>query len=120
MFVISNNKLITFLDGEQEDKVTASDNRHILISHNWGKQPMVKQIYDGIKKNCISVWMHVHNIQGATVKAMVDAVDQAEIVLVCHSYKFKNSYNCRAGMFLFICICRYRKKKQISITINRN
>ncbi|XP_071121780.1 uncharacterized protein [Mytilus edulis] len=82
--------------GEQEEKVTASDNRHILISHNWGKQPMVKQIYDGIKQNCISVWMHVHNIQGATVKAMVDAVDQAEIVLVCHSYKFKNSYNCRA------------------------
>ncbi|CAG2237130.1 unnamed protein product [Mytilus edulis] len=82
--------------GEQEDKITASDNRHILISHNWRKQPMVKQIYDGIKKNCISVWMHVHNIQGATVKAMVDAVDQAEIVLVCHSYKFKNSYNCRA------------------------
>ncbi|XP_076115981.1 uncharacterized protein LOC143083598 isoform X2 [Mytilus galloprovincialis] len=82
--------------GEQNDKVTRSDNRHILISHNWGNQPVVKQIYDGIKKNCISVWMHVHNIQGATVEAMVDAVDQAEIVLVCHSYKFKNSYNCRA------------------------
>lgn len=98
--------------GEQNDKVTGSDNRHILISHNWGNQPVVKQIYDGLKKNCISVWMHVHNIQGATVEAMVDAVDQAEIVLVCHSYKFKNSYNCRAGTFLFICICR------INIIIN--
>ncbi|OPL20706.1 hypothetical protein AM593_10605, partial [Mytilus galloprovincialis] len=89
-------KTLWTINGEQEDKVTASDNRYILISHNWGKQPMVKQIYDGIKKNCISVWMHVHNIQGATVKSMVDAVDQAEIVLVCHSYEFKNSYNCRA------------------------
>ncbi|XP_052064312.1 uncharacterized protein LOC127704336 [Mytilus californianus] len=81
---------------KQKDKETGSVNRHILISHNWGNQPVVKQIYDGLKKNCINVWMHVHNIQGATVEAMSDAVDQADIVLVCHSYKYKNSYNCRA------------------------
>ncbi|VDI11454.1 Hypothetical predicted protein [Mytilus galloprovincialis] len=82
--------------GEQNNKVTGSANRHILISHNWGNQPVVKQIYDGLKMNCISVWMHVHNIQGATAEAMTDAVDQADIVLICHSYKYKNSYNCRA------------------------
>ncbi|CAC5417234.1 unnamed protein product [Mytilus coruscus] len=81
---------------EQKDKETGGVNRHILISHNWGNQPVIKQIYDGLKKNCINVWMHVHNIQGATVEAMSDDVDQADIVLVCHSYKYMNSYNCRA------------------------
>lgn len=94
--------------GEQNNKVTGSANRHILISHNWGNQPVVKQIYDGLKMNCISVWMHVHNIQGATAEAMTDAVDQADIVLICHSYKYKNSYNCRAGTCSLYVFCNYR------------
>ncbi|OPL32653.1 hypothetical protein AM593_08119, partial [Mytilus galloprovincialis] len=31
---------------EQKEKITGSVNRNILISHNWGNKPVVKQIYD--------------------------------------------------------------------------
>ena len=41
--------------------------------------------------------MDVDNMAGSTLQAMAEAVENADIVLVCFSQKYKNSPNCRAG-----------------------
>ena len=41
--------------------------------------------------------MDVDNMAGSTLQAMANAVEEADLVLVCFSQKYKNSQNCRAG-----------------------
>ena len=43
--------------------------------------------------------MDLDNMQGSTLQAMAEAVEDADIVLVCFSQKYKNSPNCRAGEY---------------------
>ncbi|CAC5383014.1 unnamed protein product [Mytilus coruscus] len=79
---------------KSEDK--EGDSRHIMISYNWGHQTMIKDIRDFLKKSGIKVWMDVDDMQGSTIEAMAKAVEQADIILLCYSFKYKNSDNCRA------------------------
>ncbi|XP_052089371.1 uncharacterized protein LOC127726075 [Mytilus californianus] len=88
--------LQTRIGGLQDGKPIGNANRHIMISYNWGHQPMVKQIRDSLRNSGIKVWMDVDDMQGSTLQAMAKAVEQADIVLVCYSFKYKNSDNCRA------------------------
>ena len=37
---------------------------------------------------------------GSTLQAMASAVENAELVLMCMSQKYKNRPNCRAGLSL--------------------
>ena len=41
--------------------------------------------------------MDVEQMMGSTVQAMAEAVENADIVLICLSHKYKNSENCRQG-----------------------
>lgn len=41
--------------------------------------------------------MDIDQMGGSTLQAMAEAVENAEIVLLCMSQKYKNSPNCRAG-----------------------
>ena len=49
--------------------------------------------------------MDVDNMQGSTLQGMAEAVEDADIVLVCFSQKYKNSPNCRAGELLLNSFC---------------
>jgi uncharacterized protein (DUF302 family) len=69
-----------------------------MISYNWGHQSMVKQIRENLRSSGIKVWMDVDDMQGSTLQAMASAVEKADIVLMCYSFKYKNSDNCRAGI----------------------
>ncbi|XP_055957322.1 uncharacterized protein LOC130010412 isoform X2 [Patella vulgata] len=71
-------------------------NGHVMISYNWDKQDLVLKIRDQLKSNNIKVWMDVDDMEGSTLEAMAEAVEQAEIVIMCMSRKYKNSENCRA------------------------
>ncbi|KAK6182097.1 hypothetical protein SNE40_009859 [Patella caerulea] len=69
---------------------------HVMISYNWDKQDLVLKIRDQLKFNNIKVWIDVDDMEGSTLDAMAKAVEQAEIVIMCMSRKYKNSENCRA------------------------
>ncbi|XP_071121777.1 M protein, serotype 5-like [Mytilus edulis] len=80
----------------QQTVVGGRGERHIVISYNWGHQEVVKKISESLKNENIKVWMNVDNMQGCIVDDMANAIEQADIVLVCYSSKYRNSYNCRA------------------------
>ena len=80
----------------------ASDNnnnssKHVMISYNWGQQPLMLKLRDALKKDGYNVWMDVDNIGGSTLQAMASAVENSAVILVGVSRKYKDSPNCRSG-----------------------
>lgn len=71
------------------------DAGHIMLSYNWGNQKILLQIRDRLQEKGLTVWMDVDNMEGSILEAMARAVEEARIVLVCYSEKYKDSQNCR-------------------------
>ena len=46
--------------------------------------------------------MDIDQTEGSTLQAMADAVENASIVLMAMSQKYKDSPNCRAGMYYLL------------------
>lgn len=43
------------------------------------------------------MWIDVERMGGSTLSAMAEAVENAAVVLICMSEKYKQSPNCRLG-----------------------
>ncbi|ESO99950.1 hypothetical protein LOTGIDRAFT_230877 [Lottia gigantea] len=83
--------------GELETSEKDSKNKgHVMISYQWGDQEILKRVRDKIRGSKKKVWMDIDDMEGSTLQAMADAVENADIVLICMSRKYKDSPNCRA------------------------
>lgn len=64
------------------------------------------------------VWIDYEQMGGSTLQAMAEAVENAAVVLLCMSEKYKQSPNCRTGRivpvcayahaFACVCVCVFR------------
>jgi hypothetical protein len=90
---------------------------HVMISYNWASQPMVVRIAHSLKENGYLIWLDTEQMKGSTLEAsmalfslffpfhspfannnmleVAEAVEQAELVLMCMTQKYKDSPNCR-------------------------
>eukprot|EP00057_Strongylocentrotus_purpuratus_P003753 XP_003727285.1 PREDICTED: uncharacterized protein LOC100890026 [Strongylocentrotus purpuratus] len=68
---------------------------HIMISYQWGSQPVVLTIRDALKAAGYQVWLDVDHMHGSTLQAMAEAVEKSYVVLMCISEGYKESPNCR-------------------------
>ncbi|XP_071098917.1 uncharacterized protein [Haliotis cracherodii] len=68
---------------------------HIFISYSWNEQEKVLEIRDKLRAEGYIVWVDVDEMGGSTLQAMAEAVENAAVVLVCMSEKYKQSPNCR-------------------------
>jgi len=75
--------------------VDVANKGHIMISYNWGNQPIVKRIAASLKERGYLVWLDLEQMTGSTLEAMATAVEQSDLVLMCMSQKYKDSPNCR-------------------------
>ncbi|KAI0239389.1 hypothetical protein LSAT2_009872 [Lamellibrachia satsuma] len=75
---------------------TDGDQRHIMISYQWDRQDLLKRIRDKLKEAGYKVWMDVDHMTGSTLDAMAKAVEDASVVLIAASHKYKESNNCNA------------------------
>ncbi|XP_061178684.1 uncharacterized protein LOC133187346 [Saccostrea echinata] len=69
---------------------------HVMISYQWDSQPVMLKVKDSLKQAGYKVWMDVENISGSTVEAMSLAIENAAVVLICMSQKYKESPSCRS------------------------
>ncbi|XP_052271259.1 uncharacterized protein LOC127871976 isoform X2 [Dreissena polymorpha] len=82
---------------KETDTEETDDHRgHIMISYQWDNQQLLKVIRDKLQENNYKVWMDIDEMRGSTLEAMASAVENAELVLLCMSQKYKTSPNCRA------------------------
>eukprot|EP00026_Physarum_polycephalum_P005203 Phypoly_transcript_05233.p1 GENE.Phypoly_transcript_05233~~Phypoly_transcript_05233.p1 ORF type:complete len:642 (+),score=115.18 Phypoly_transcript_05233:54-1979(+) len=68
---------------------------HVMLSYNWGSQQTVLKISKSLKDLGYKVWLDVDQMKGDTLEAMAKAIEQADLVLICMSQKYKDSANCR-------------------------
>ncbi|XP_064620815.1 uncharacterized protein LOC135483734 [Lineus longissimus] len=69
---------------------------HIMLSYDWSHQDLVKKISDSLKASGYKTWIDVEQMEGSTLQAMAEAVEDSTIVLACVSEKYKDSPNCRS------------------------
>jgi hypothetical protein len=84
--------------------------KHVMISYNWGHQHIVKKISQALQQSGYRVWLDVEQMKGSTLEAskilyfhlnlnliyaVADAIERADMVLMCMSQKYKDSPNCR-------------------------
>ncbi|XP_069101949.1 uncharacterized protein [Argopecten irradians] len=68
---------------------------HVFISYSWNEKDIVMKIRERLKAEGLEVWIDIERMGGSTLTAMADAVENAAVVLVCMSEKYKQSPNCR-------------------------
>ncbi|KAJ8321643.1 hypothetical protein KUTeg_000114 [Tegillarca granosa] len=81
---------------EQERAEAHKSKGHVMISYQWSNQHILLKVCQYLRNNNFKVWMDVDDMAGSTLEAMARAVEEAEVVLVCYSRKYKDSDNCRA------------------------
>ncbi|KAJ7387415.1 hypothetical protein OS493_004410 [Desmophyllum pertusum] len=69
---------------------------HVMISYQWDAQGMLVEVKNKLQASGYRVWMDLEQMGGSTLEAMAKAVENASVVLVCVSQRYKESANCRS------------------------
>ena len=77
------------------------DSKHVMISYQWDVQKSMIQLKTQLQAQGYKVWMDIDEMGGSTLESMARAVENASVVLVCVSQKYKESPNCRSGNIAF-------------------
>ncbi|XP_052786989.1 uncharacterized protein LOC128222153 isoform X2 [Mya arenaria] len=73
----------------------AKGKQHIFLSYSWSDKVEVLRIRDKLRAEGYAIWIDIEKMGGSTLEAMAHAVENAAVVLVCMSEKYKQSPNCR-------------------------
>ncbi|XP_072030884.1 uncharacterized protein [Amphiura filiformis] len=82
-------------DNESKRPSSAGNGPHIMISYQWDVQPRMIELRQRLQQAGYRTWMDVDEMEGDLLVAMADAVENAAVVLVAMSQKYKDSQNCR-------------------------
>ena len=69
---------------------------HVMISYQWDAQEVLVEVKNKLQASGYRVWMDLEQMGGSTLEAMAKAVEDAAVVLVCVSQRYKESPNCRS------------------------
>lgn len=79
-----------------EPQRVSSNVRHIMMSYNWGVQKEVLKVRDRLQEAGYSIWIDVERMGGSTLEAMAKSIEDAAVVLIFFSDKYKTSAACRS------------------------
>ncbi|XP_067054111.1 uncharacterized protein [Acropora muricata] len=74
----------------------ASDCKHVMISYQWDVQKSMIHVRNELQSQGYKVWMDIDEMGGSTLESMARAVENASVVLMGVSQKYKESPNCRS------------------------
>ena len=69
---------------------------HVMISYQWDAQKVLVEVKNKLQASGYRVWMDLEQMGGSTLDTMAKAVEDAAVVLVCVSQRYKESLNCRS------------------------
>lgn len=81
---------------EKTDQTKQGSGNHVMISYQWDAQEVLVQVKNQLQASGYRVWMDLEQMGGSTLEAMAKAVEQAAVVLICVSQRYKESPNCRS------------------------
>nr|CAB3262761.1 uncharacterized protein LOC100182841 [Phallusia mammillata] len=68
---------------------------HIMISYQWDVQDTILELRTQLEENGHKVWLDVDRMEGSILSAMAEAVENASVVVVAMTERYKNSDPCR-------------------------
>ena len=68
-----------------------------MISYQWDNQKILIDVRNALLEAGYKVWMDIDQMGGSTLETMANAVEEAKLVLMSVSKKYKDSQNCRSG-----------------------
>lgn len=80
------------LEGDDASKMSQ---RHIMLSYNWAHQNIVAELKTELEKAGYKTWMDIDKMQGSTLEAMANAVEESDAIILCVSKGYKESQACR-------------------------
>ncbi|CAF0754608.1 unnamed protein product [Brachionus calyciflorus] len=81
----------------EKDKKTISLNEsHLMISYNSASRELCLKIKEFLESKNFKVWIDVDEIHGSSLDSMAKAVEDAKIVLMCVTEKYRQSTNCQS------------------------
>ena len=78
------------------EKIEKTTGNHVMISYQWDAQEVLVEVKNKLQASGYRVWMDLEQMGGSTLEAMAKAVENAAVVLVCVSERYKESPNCRS------------------------
>ena len=81
---------------KQVEITTQNSDQHIMISYNSASRDMCLKIKSYLEGLNFKVWIDVEQIHGSSLDSMAKAVEDAEIVLICVTEKYRQSINCQS------------------------
>ena len=81
---------------DKADKTKEGSGNHVMISYQWDAQDVLVQVKNQLQANGYRVWMDLEQMGGSTLDTMAKAVENAAVVLICVSQRYKESPNCRS------------------------
>ncbi|XP_061191536.1 uncharacterized protein LOC133199678 [Saccostrea echinata] len=67
----------------------------VMISYQWGSKEVVHKVKNFLERNKIVCWIDEESMKGSTLQAMAEAIEHSHIFLMCYSFKYFTSKNCR-------------------------
>ncbi|XP_062567505.1 uncharacterized protein LOC134229735, partial [Saccostrea cucullata] len=67
----------------------------VMMSYQWGSKEMVHKVKNFLERNKITCWIDEESMKGSTLQAMAEAIEHSHIFLMCYSFKYFTSKNCR-------------------------
>lgn len=80
----------------------------IMLSYSHKNRLICTQIYNDLISNGYRVWIDFNQIHDNEIDAMVQAIEQSRMVIICMSEQYKRSNSCRAQL-------QYAFKRQVKI-----
>jgi len=93
MWLLKEKEQVSKQLGQPEEKKTKQ--KQIMISYNWGSQPMVVQLVQNLKSRGYKVWIDLEQMSGSTLEAMAQAIEESDLILMGVTEKYRLSANCR-------------------------
>ena len=81
---------------KQAGETREVSSNHVMISYQWDSQKVLVEVKNKLQASGYRVWMDLEQMGGSTLETMAKAVENASVILVCVSQRYKESPNCRS------------------------
>ena len=81
---------------KQAEETGEVSGNHVTISYQWDSQEVLVEVKNKLQASGYRVWMDLEQMGGSTLETMAKAVENATVILVCVSQRYKESPNCRS------------------------
>ena len=81
---------------DKADKTKEGSGNHVMISYQRDAQEIMIQVKNQLQANGCRVWMDLEQMSGSTLETRAKAVENAAVVLICVSQRYKECPNCRS------------------------